>query len=85
MNATSATVAEFLHIFGEDGPVAIEVHGPVGLLPLPPRRICAEDIAWLVSLDGKHLRASMCFDGQVMALLRCELLPTQQCIRLYVQ
>lgn len=85
MNAASATVPEFLHIFGEDGPVAIEVHGLAGLLPLPPRRICAEDIAWLVSLDGRQLRTSMGFDGQVMTLLRCELFPAQQCIRLYVQ
>ncbi len=44
MNAT-ATLPEYLHIFGEDGPVAVEVHGPAGPLPLPARRICAEDIA----------------------------------------
>jgi hypothetical protein len=72
MNAT-ATLPEYLHIFGEDGPVAVEVHGPAGPLPLPARRICAEDIAWLVSGDG-----------QERAVLTCELDPVRQCIRLRV-
>ena len=51
MNATT-TLPEYLMIFGEEGPVTVEVHGPDGPLALPARRICAEDIAWLVSLDG---------------------------------
>ena len=84
MNAT-ATLPEFLHIFGEDGPVTLEVHGDNGALPLPTRRICAEDIAWLVSLDGQTLRTEMSFDGQVLQLRRCELNPAQQRIRLWVQ
>jgi hypothetical protein len=76
---------EYLHIFGEDGPVALEVHGPHGPLPLPPRHLCAEDIAWLVSADGQLLRTAMTFDGTQMALLRCELDPQRQHIRLYVR
>ena len=83
MNAT-ATLPEYLHIFGEDGPVAVEVHGPAGPLPLPARRICAEDIAWLVSSDGQRLRTALQFDGQERAVLACELDPVQQCIRLRV-
>lgn len=81
---SSATLPEYLHIFGEDGPVGVEVHGPAGPLPLPARRICAEDIAWLVSLDGQLLRTEMLFDGRQLQLLRCELDPTQQRMRLHV-
>lgn len=81
----SSTLPEYLHIFGEDGPVSIQVFGPAGLLPLPARKISAEDIAWLVSLDGQLLRTEMSFDGQVMQLQRCELNPTLQSIRLFVQ
>lgn len=84
MNATT-TLPEYLMIFGEEGPVTLEVHGPDGPLALPARRICAEDIAWLVSLDGQHLRTEMAFDSHIRTLLRCELLPAQQCIRLHVQ
>ena len=84
MNATP-TLPEYLQIFGEEGPVTVQVHGPCGPLPLPARRICAEDIVWLVSLDGQLLRQEMCFDWQVMQLLRCELNPTLQCIHLYVK
>lgn len=83
MNAT-ATLPEYLHIFGEDGPVAVEVHGPTGPLPLPARRICAEDITWLVSDDGQRLRTVLQFDGQERAVPACELDPVQQCIRLRV-
>lgn len=76
---------EYLHIFGEDGPVALEVHGPEGRLPLPARRISAEDIAWLVSDDGQLLRNTMTFDTQSKALLRCEMDTAAQTIRLYVR
>lgn len=81
---TSSTLPEYLHIFGEDGPVSILVYGPAGLLPLPARAISAEDIAWLVSPDGQLLRTEMSFAGQVMQLQRCELNPTLQCINLFV-
>lgn len=84
MNATP-TLPEFLHVFGEDGPVAIEVHGPTGPLPLPARRISAEDIAWLVSPDGQLLRTAMYFDGQCMDIVRCTLDPAAQSMRLDVQ
>ena len=84
MNA-NFTLPEYLHIFGEEGPVALEVHGPTGPLALPARRICAEDIAWLVSLDGQLIRNAMSFDGQVMEIVRCTLDPVKQHIRLDVQ
>lgn len=84
MNAHS-TLPEYLHIFGEEGPVALEVHSPTGALALPARRICAEDIAWLVSLDGQLLRNAMSFDGQIRHIVRCTLDPVAQRIRLDVQ
>ena len=83
MNATT-TLPEYLMIFGEEGPVTVEVHGPDGPLALPARRICAEDITWLVSDDGQRLRTALQFDGQERAVLACELDPVRQCIRLRV-
>ena len=84
MNAATAILPEFLHIFGEDGPVTIEVYGPNGALPLPPRNICAEDIAWLVSTDGQKLRASMSFGGEERTIRQCTLDMAAQRIRLDV-
>lgn len=83
MNALAST-PEYLHVFGEDGPVAVRVEGPEGLLSLPARQICAEDIAWLVSTDGQLLRQQMSFDGTVRRITQCVLCPEQQSITLRV-
>lgn len=83
MNALTST-PEYLHVFGEEGPVTVRVEGPNGTLPLPVRQVCAEDIAWLVSADGQLLRKQMSFDGSLHTIEHCVLCPQQQTITLHV-